>query len=678
MKTKAYSYKEFLNNIDTVTELHISYNEEIVPSKLKSLTHLHFGYSQFEKLPVWIRDLKKLEGLSIQHSKLTDLPSWLVELSNLKKLEIPNCPLTKIPEVLLNMEQLEELNLDDTQLQSMPKDFALPNLKHISLGYNYKLSNGDVLDALAQLPRLESYELPSSMSLKYSYGKANPDVYYFDRFLRILSKKRKILLEKDHLEHSHMQALYAIFKQDEKELSATKIRLFYELLNCTVNKYREMVLEHLSSTNKGAKTIIKGKKLFVLGKLKVKRADQEDWLAETGAILSKKLTKDIDYVVLGEKPKAKLHEVLKSEIPILIEKDVWDIKDSAYLMDESPQMASNLSNLLQNPSSENVEIALQIMEQGGMPKDIIEEMIGLMLFHSDANLRKRIKIIFDRYLSVELPNATKKLLAKQAYRIKDDKKITAYLQDIVKDTSFDIGRLAYTVYKASNKQQAQGLCLSTPKISNLVIEDYIDKNGRLELKPHKRLANGLHLDRLPAAIEELIQENKITRLEIDKSQNNLSLKLKGDFLRLKGLKRLRLNLGFQRELPDSLFSNTDLEELELSAYSIKKLPKEIGNLQNLKRLDIYVRKVSTFPKEMEALTKIKKISMTMGSSNFPSFIPKSKGLERLYISTPINSLPKEMEMLTKLRYISVKLTKDCSFEDQGRLEKLKELTNKRK
>jgi len=673
MKKIAYSYKDFLQmEDDEITHLTISSEEEFDPANLTKLKSLSLNFRDFEQLPEWFKELKDLENLEMIYCKVKQLPDWFASLSRLKVLNLQNALFTEIPSAILKLENLEELDLSYGKLERMPSGFKLPQLKKVKLVTYSELKNREALDALMFLPSLEEYELPRTMSLKYSYGKANPDVYYFHKFFRTLCKKRNALRTKDGLHQEAIEALCWLFKQQKKELDKIDVTVFYSLLNCSVSKYREMAISHLSSISNGKKEKIDGKKLFVLGKLKVKKAEQAEWIAETGATLEKKFNAKVDYVVLGENPKAKLQEVLDIGVNILMEKDVWEIKDSAYLMEEVPEVTENLKDLLQNPDPINLDLALQLMEQGGMPGDVIEELIALMLFHTNNKIRKKSKIIFNRYLSIDLPENTKKALAKQAYRIKDDKKVTKFLEELVRDTILDLDILAYGVYRASGKQQAQGLCLSLPYASSKVIRDYVNKYGVLDLKPHTRLASGLFLERLPAAIEELAKEGGRIRLD------DLKFKDEKEYLRLKGFKELNLKLWSIRKLPATIFSNPALEKLDITAPKIKKLDPAIGNLSNLVNLTMYMTGLTKLPKEIGKLKNLRRLNLSLKEGDVPEFIFNQKNLESLYMGSDVTNFPKAFERLKKLKSLTMYAAKSCSFEEQERLDTFKKVVQARK
>lgn len=661
MDKTAYSYKEYLRDIDNITHLHISYNEEFIPQKLKQLKGLTLGHTDYTVLPDWLQELTNLESLEIGGSNITSLPDWLVELKNLKIVRLPSARLKAIPPVVHQMKQLEELSFYNNALETFPAQLELPNLKHFDLSYNALLENRMVLDALMYLPKLASYVLPHTMSLKYSYGKENPEVYYFDKFFATLCKKRLSLLDKDLVHPEALKVLCWLFRKEMDVVQKIAPTIVYTALNASFSTYRKMVLEYFSSHQLVPPETLYQKRLFIAGKLTVKKKNYAEWLEDTGAILDQKIGPATDYIVLGEKPGKSLAQIFPYQEKVIVERMVWDLKDTAYLKHEAPEVSQNLQELLQNPAVENLEIALQIMEIGGMPTHLVEEIVALMLFHTSNNIRKKAKLIFDRYLTQHLSLEAQQLLQKKAYRIKEDKKVSQYLRALALATDWDIDILAYATYRASGKEQAQGLCLMSSKVSICVIRDYINRYEELEFKPHNQLVSGLYLEHLPPAITEISKEVETIRLEGFKFKEE-------EYLKLKGFKHLIINIERSAKIPYSIFSNTQLERLELTAYRVKKLSALIGNLTALKQLRLSLFSATTLPREFKNLQELQKLTLSLAEADIPLCIAELKGLEYWFMGNPVSNFPKELEQLTQLKSLNIKAAEQCPPEDLARLK----------
>lgn len=508
-----------LNNIQNVVL-------DTTISSLEQLDIINCQLSQFD----WLANFTHLEHLNLENysrswgvvptesleQQLTASKenSWLTRLTKLKQLHLKNVGLEAIPREILTMDQLEELYLKKNPIKHFPSQFTNPNLRKLEFDIDDLEEKKDCIDqrqflnTILHLPALEEYDFQPRLKLKYGYGKANPDVYYFDKFLLSLCKKRNTLIHKDVLDQSHIELLCHLFREEQELLKQANKEAFYQILNSSVAKYRTLVLDYLNEEKRHLPNL-QGKKVFILGKLKVVKADQEEWIAEIGAVLEKHFSSNIDYVLLGEKPGNKLSTILDAKVPILLEQDIWNLKDSAYLMNESSPAGNHLSDLLQSFAPENLEIVFQIMDKGGVPKEVLEEVIAIMLYHKDRQMRKRAKILFDRFASTDFSKEQLLLLNKSVYRIKEDKKTSLFLHQLIQCTSLNLDRLAYAVYRYSNKKHAQGLCLSTPGLCSKILPDYLD-GDKLKLKLHDSLSTSdLYLERIPIDIDPFLSKIKI-------------------------------------------------------------------------------------------------------------------------------------------------------------------------
>lgn len=146
------------------------------------------------------------------------------------------------------------------------------------------------------------------------------------------------------------------------------------------------------------------------------------------------------------------------------------------------------------------------------------------------------------------------------------------------------------------------------------------------------------------------------------------------------------------ELPEELWSLTDLKELDIFEGSVDKIPEDIGNLTNLETLTIRVKSLSYIPSSIEKLTKLKSLTIACASqliknlseykplgkaslSELPSEIGKLKSLEHFELCcTSIKTLPKEIGDLTNLIYLKLSSNSIEDLPDElVNLKKLKSL-----
>lgn len=86
--------------------------------------------------------------------------------------------------------------------------------------------------------------------------------------------------------------------------------------------------------------------------------------------------------------------------------------------------------------------------------------------------------------------------------------------------------------------------------------------------------------------------------------------------------RLSLKKQKLRNIPESVFLLTNLQELNISRNKIKEIPKKIAQLKNLEKLDASSNKIDTVHAEIGELVNIKELNL---SQNFISYLPSSIG-----------------------------------------------------
>ncbi|MCI5057606.1 MAG: hypothetical protein MRY83_15945, partial [Flavobacteriales bacterium] len=364
--------------------------------------------------------------------------------------------------------------------------------------------------------------------------------------------------------------------------------------------------------------------IAILGKISVPKKEYKEWLLNANQLYEKK-TNSADYLIIGEKP-GDLDAINGKNI--IFESDIWDQSKGKHLDEAPPQVAENLLELMQNPDPDNLNIALLMMEKGGVPREVYEDLIGTMLFHTNNKIRKKSRTIFERHVSLDLPQNAEKQLAKNAYRIKDDKNVTKFLDLLVEGTELDISKIAYAAYRSSDKIQGQGICLQSKEIASFILYDYVD-NKWVSLEPQGYLSEGLFLRTLPS-FETLAGKVQGIRLDI---KGHLKVEEASEFLKLNVFKNIDLNIGFARKIPETVFQNPTVEEMYFVAYRAKKLPKTIGELKNVKKLRMFVSYATAIPKEIGHLKQLEELSISsFAGKTLPVEIFELPALKELYVS----------------------------------------------
>lgn len=110
-----------------------------------------------------------------------------------------------------------------------------------------------------------------------------------------------------------------------------------------------------------------------------------------------------------------------------------------------------------------------------------------------------------------------------------------------------------------------------------------------------------------------------------------------------------------KDIPFSVFENTQLKILLLGSNQLNNLPIEIGKLINLIKLDLFMNQLSSLPKEFFKLTNLTNLYLgTTNLNNLPKEIGMLTNLTTLDLhSNQLYSLPSEIETLTNLTILSL-------------------------
>lgn len=138
-KVAAFDIEEALNNIATLTELHL-YNKGINTLdsrvvKLENLKTLNLGKNNFEIIPEEVFKLKNLTFLQIYDNRLRTIPTSVTNLIHLQMLLLSNNYIETFPEELSLMRQLRIIDITGNPLKKgeIEKMKALlPNCQIIS------------------------------------------------------------------------------------------------------------------------------------------------------------------------------------------------------------------------------------------------------------------------------------------------------------------------------------------------------------------------------------------------------------------------------------------------------------------------------------------------------------------------------------------------------------------
>ena len=520
------------------------------------------------------------------------LPEKLVEFANIQAVDISECGLTEIPLVLLHMRQLKVLNVSDNHFLSLPGDWGYLNLKALDVSHN----------VLSEV----NLSIKCQNSLEVLVMK-NCNLKQFPSHMLQLNKLRCLYLDDNPLGQLDFDSLQC------KSLQSIS------LTSCLIPEFCGSWLPNAQEIDVGNNSI----QYFPtnlhrdLTVLKL-YGNQLDTIPEELSLLEKLTELDVSFCELKEFP-----------LPIL------RLKKLEYL---------DISNNF-----------IQII-----PEEITK--MQLKTFKLGKNPLKAFPTFLDQLINLEKTDLSGCFLennSPEIYRLRNLREID--LRDnCITELPEDISHLNLQLLNVANNPlnelpaslrhsvNLKDLDISSTNIKEIPfqilcinsLEKLSAKNIALENLPEnwKKCINIRYLD---------LSENPLLGLPSSVSQLHkiATFKLKSCCLRefprvllcLHSLQNLSLEDNFLAELPND-FGTLNMKSLNLRHNLLRHLPDSINTQSALQNIDVSSNKFTEFPSVIFKLSNIKYVAL---DDNFISVLPeKWEGLHVVKLSLDRNPIVK--------------------------------------
>lgn len=393
-------------------------------ARLKKMMWLRIGSNLLKKLPKEIGNLSMLKRLDLSNNQLTTLPDSFLQLTNLNRLKLGGNKINALPESFENLSSLKELtieiseefggaflkntfknlvelNIVGSKKASFPKavlqlerlkylkikgfdcretqfSFSnLPELRRLSFD-NIKLNTlPNDIEKLVKLEQLYFYnatlkEFPTGILQLDNLRslQANPKLKP-TKILRFIKKAKANFLPKKLRGSAYKIAL------NDLSLLPTLSRFdLLTLLNFSFQNLEENILNYLlNHQDFGLKDYPLNSKthLTILGKTSLNYQKVKLQLEN----VSKKISIETTHVVLGKLP-GEIENLARYDYTYVRESELnlWlQQQANPYLLSSTQEEIDNLSSLILSLQRENIDIALQIMESGGVPKILLTDLV---------------------------------------------------------------------------------------------------------------------------------------------------------------------------------------------------------------------------------------------------------------------------------------------------------------
>ncbi|MCP4442797.1 MAG: hypothetical protein GY810_28160 [Aureispira sp.] len=352
-------------------------------TKLDNLTKLELQNNRLSELPDSIKNLKKVERINLSGNNLNSLPDGLCDLNALMSLNLSRNKLHSLPAKIKNLSNLLSIYLDNNSFKEFPMALcSLTGLCDLFLRSN-KLKALPI--ELSKLNNLYNFYIeknkftafPPVLFNWYSFSKA-----FILSFDKKLSNNKDILsfLQKKSfraLSSIEQQLCFDLFCYKKTVLKKMKLEHFYYGLNSRVPKVSENALEYLTAQQ--APVFKKGDEVLILGKTSRKKSELSKQLKNCGLKYTTKIKDSTTHVLISARNNKGLDKLpSKVHWNWIIESDLINYLDKiqpSYLLEaESKTNLSQIEELIMTLKEENMALALELIEGGGLPKELQTEV----------------------------------------------------------------------------------------------------------------------------------------------------------------------------------------------------------------------------------------------------------------------------------------------------------------
>lgn len=330
------------------------FDPSLLHKQLKNLKILYLSGDGYAKVPEQIFQLTNLQNLRISSFSSTELPAAIGNLTTLTKFAIEEIPLKFIPESIGEMVYLEDLSIHTTEVKNIPASILhLKKLRHLGASKRLKASS-----VLRFITKAKASEL--SVDLQKT---AFELIFHKKNNLEALSKKDLFTLLNFSFQNLEKVILNYIFNNFEQK-------------NHPLNYGTQIVL--LGKTN--------------LNFQKIKRHLKN---------ATRKVTPQTTHVILGKLP-GEVENLASRDFVFVRESELnlWLQKqENPYLLNSSEEEIENLSRLLLSFQNENIDIALQIMDAGGVPEILLTDLVIVFKKLPASKQKRAIRKLLSLHLS---------------------------------------------------------------------------------------------------------------------------------------------------------------------------------------------------------------------------------------------------------------------------------------
>lgn len=563
---------------------------------------------------------KELTRISLQNCQLHFRPEMFQQSGELKSVSLSSTPAVNILACLKCIPQVEAWNFHDINLENFEQlsdeITSVANSLYLSDIKN-SLTNFDFLDAF---PNLKYLRIQGKHPIPYAAFLRNkpvpldqikiflPDFKYKNakQFCSLASAICKSGLPREDQEY----LVNLIAKQTALQIPKSwDLSFLLKATNISYASFKKKlwsVLEEKSEQALVTKPLNKDTVLYLSGKSKLKVKEINTFCEALGIQLVKKYNDQVTHVLIGVKSPD--YDLLKDKKITLVTAtalaQTYKLSQPQFLKDQEvtedgsvPAALENLDQLLSTDDTPTLMMALEMIKQGGLPKNSIGTLMVKHKTTKDAKVRKVSKSLLELYADADWrPLLADRGSFKNIYNPgKREIDTRRQLKDLAKRTSPTLaGNFSCLLFEKTGKGLRYALTAGLKK-------DLKKKAYGLLLKDQSfDFSKGLGYSE---------RGNKKNMYEDYYVMPESSVALPILALELDTIHSLNLTNCRYNSLSDKIVKFKDLKELVLAINELKHLPEVLTELTELETIDLRDNLFTRFPAVLEKLPKLKKIDL---------------------------------------------------------------------
>lgn len=268
-----------------------------------------------------------------------------------------------------------------------------------------------------------------------------------------------------------------------------------------------------------------------------------------------------------------------------------------YLLEDSPEaeaMRQNIVRLLESNQTENLDLALQLIENGGLHESI--EKALLQLYHAEVFTLEELLKLPDFMLNIvqciKIHYVKLKHLPEIVFQCPNLRILQTYETNFtgIADKIADLQSLEVVSFAFDKISEIPQVLLNLPKLKDITFSHNKLTALPAEIKQTTQLQSlFVHSNKLTSLPEEVGELKELSNLSLN---SNKITELPDSLWCLPKLKMLRVEYNQLTYLSEAIGKATNLESLYLTTNNLKNLPASIVSLKKLQRLDAKQRKGS--------------------------------------------------------------------------------------